>query len=306
MSFYLLLPKTCYREGTNEIIYEFPQDVKLPGQWECALVSFHFFVSFPNLSPQYKNVNEVITFSFPQYTAADEYTMHDYNVSFQESYLSIDRINFYLQDFCIKNGLYLIDRRSDEGEKFMYFVQAVLNESKYCVDFLTYFIPSEIDLVSDNVVLPDNAQSFINPSMSSDCERISPAVTINNENFGKILGFRQGVIAPSMSATQFAFGDIAYTQSGPLAPSLNAVNSISLRCSICRNQYSIPDDYLSLVPVAARYGALNGYQAPVLCYNSCTTSSFRSISITFYTDDGAPLIFKDKDMSLTLHIRERK
>lgn len=303
-SFYLLLNRSHYVEGTNMMRYDFPSDLKLGSDYECALISMSFYNCFNNISSSLGNNKNCILFRFPHFTGPDTYTMHDYVLSYDEdAFMSIDDINLSIQSFFIRNGLY-IQRAGNETDNG-YFVSLLPNENTYKTDVFVYRIPTLLDITEPYSLPPDHPPIY-NPSMSSTALRVSPEIFIQNELFGKLLGFRYGLLCASTTSTSYQdISTVALKVSSQKAPAINAVNSITVRSSLISNQWSVPSDLLSMVTLSARFGAINSFSAPFPIYSTCSGAQQRSVSFLFYDENQLPLVFQDRDMSLTVHIKPR-
>lgn len=302
MSFHILMNRSHYVEGTNRMIYRFPAPVKLENK-EIGLVSASIYNSFFNISSDLYNASNVITFQFPIYTQANTYQLQDFVMSFANGFYSIEDINFSIQSFMIKEKLYLIEK--DSG-KYVYFVNLVTNETAYGTQFFTFFIPNQAALGS-NYIVPAGAPAFINPSVSSSATFTSPRIVINNERFGKVLGYGLGNLGQTIEKTgTYDWDDqLANSFPSPKVPNINQVHAILLRCNLISNpMISLPNDMLGLIPITSSFGGVTQYSANQVIYSSCPNSLFSEIQISFWDEDLLAQTLLDRDVTLTLHIKD--
>ncbi len=303
MSFHILMNRSHYVEGTNRMVYRFPAPVKLENK-EVGLVTASIYNSFFNVSSGLGSAASAITFRFPVYTQANTYTLTDFVLNFEDGFYSIEDINFSIQAFMIKEKLYLVD--NDTG-KNVYFVNLVTNETAYGTQFYTFYIPNQA-AIGTNYTIPPDAPNIFNPSMSSSTTFVAPIVAISNERFGRVIGFGQGNIGPMVEKTGVYDWDdnLAYSYSSPKVPNINQVHAVLLRCNLISNpMISLPNDMLGLIPITSSFGGVTQHSANQVIYSSCPNSLFNYIEVSFWDEDINPEILLDKDVTLTLHIKDK-
>lgn len=303
MSFHILMNRSHYVEGTNRMVYRFPAPVKLENK-EVGLVSASIYNSFFNISRNLGNAINSITFEFPIYSQSNLFEMQSFTMDFADGFYSIEDINFSIQSFCIKNKLYLIE--NDTG-KYIYFVNLVTNETAYATQFYTFYIPNQGALGSKYTV-PPGAPNFINPNVSNSATFVAPRIIINNERFGKVLGYGIGNLgtAPVRTGTYDWSDNLADSYPSPKVPNINQVHAILLRCNLISNpMISLPNDMLGLIPITSAFGGVTQYSANQVIYSSCPNSLFSEIQISFWDEDINPEVLLDRDVTITLHINDK-
>lgn len=304
MSFHILMNRSHYVEGTNRIVYRFPAPVKLENK-EIGLVSASIYNSFFNISRNLSNAVNAITFQFPVYSQANMYQLQNFTMTFADGFYSIEDINFSIQSFLIKEKLYLIEQ---ETGKYIYFVNLVTNETAYGTQFYTFYIPNQ-SAIGTKYIIPPGAPAIYNPSISASTTFVAPKVIIENERFGKVLGYGVGNVGGSSEKTGVYDWDdnLADSYPSPKVPNINQVHAVLLRCNLISNpMISLPNDMLGLIPITSSFGGVTQYSANQVIYSSCPNSLFNELQISFWDEDINPEILLDKDVTLTLHIKDKK
>lgn len=303
MSFHILMNRSHYVEGTNRMIYRFPAPVKLENK-EIGLVSASVYNSFFNISNNLGNAKSAMKFRFPIYSQANAYVLQDFILDFEDGFYSIEDINFSIQAFMIKEKLYLVD---SETGKNVYFVNLVTNETAYGTQFYSFYVPNQAAL-GTKYTLPPDAPNFINPSISSSTTFVAPSIVINNAFFGRVIGFGVGNIGQSVDKTGVYdwVDNLAASYNSPKVPNINSVHAILLRCNLISNpMISLPNDMLGLIPITSAFGGVTQYSANQVIYSSCPNALFHYIEVSFWDEDINPAVLLDKDVTLTLHIKDK-
>src|SRR5690242_7666838 len=101
------------------------------------------------------------------------------------------------------------------------------------------------------------------PLVLATSTRVYAPQWIISTNFNRIIEFTPETY-PAIAKTLTSQTSSNYTVSAAssdlsdLSPQVNAVSGIIIRCSLIQSDgYSIPNDILQLVPITARYSAIN-------------------------------------------------
>jgi hypothetical protein len=294
MSSYSILLNSAKFDGNNKMIYRFPQPLEMKNK-EVCLVNFSFYNCFFNISRAL--ANNSITIKFPVFTSNTVYSMMDYTHVFSDGFYSIEDINASLQNFFINNNLYLYDAANQQN---MYFVNFIQNSVSYAFQLDTYSVPTRTQ--ADQMGLSGGCYSLLNPTGS---RQIHPQVVIPSAGLSRLLGFNVGTY-PSVPIESISADLYPNSFLGTLAPQINSVNSILLRSNIINTSVSIPNDLMALVPLTASFGAVNQYSANIPVYSPIQNSSYTNLEVSFSDQNLNPLFFRDSEITLTLHIRDRK
>ena len=111
MSFTLVLNSAnAYGSQNNTFKYDFIQgNFNIPPDSEVMVANAQIPYSFYNITSAYNN--NAFTLSFP--TASATYTT--FNITIPDGFYTTTSLNYYIQQFCISNGLYLIN---STGQKY--------------------------------------------------------------------------------------------------------------------------------------------------------------------------------------------
>jgi hypothetical protein len=134
-----------------------------------------------------------------------------------------------------------------------------------------------------------------------------PQVVIPSADLSRLLGFPVGTYPPTpLQALSGLLDENPNSILGSLAPQINLVNSILLRSKIINASISIPNNLLALVPLTASFGAVNQYSANIPVYSPVQSSSYTNLEVSFCDQNLQPLFFCDGEITLKLHIRDKK
>lgn len=157
-----------------------------------------------------------------------------FNVVLPDGFYTVPSLQAYIEQFCITNGLYLINGSGS----YVYYMNLSVNPTYYAVQIVEALIP--ISLPS-GWSLPSNFIGF---------PTVSKTMGINiSAGLGSIIGYTAG----NYPSTQ-----VATTSQSFLSNTLvNAtpVNSLVLRCSLVSNNVIFPSDILDSIPINATYGS---------------------------------------------------
>jgi hypothetical protein len=145
--------------------------------------------------------------------------------------------------------------------------------------------------------------------VSSSSTFIPPVVVINNAGFGKVIGYGIGIVGQDDVEKTGVYDwvdNLAFSFNSPKVPNINSVHAILLRCNLISNpMISLPNDMLGLIPITSSFGGVTQYSANQVIYSSCPTSLFNTIEVSFWDEDINPAVLLDKDVTLTLHIKDK-
>ena len=177
----LIINSTNYVIGSqNTYSYRFPQTTKFQAGCSIGVAGISLFNSFQNINETRQN--NTITFVF----LGTSYTWIIPN-----GYYSIDSLNYYLQQQCILNNLYVT---TNNGLNFVYFIELQLNTARYATSLNFFAIPTSSQATSLGYSKPTGA-TWSYPSVAT-----TPTLTFN-QNFGNLLGLTFGTYPTTLSST---------------------------------------------------------------------------------------------------------
>jgi hypothetical protein len=184
----------------------------------------------------------------------------------------------------------------------MYFAGFIQNSVGYAFQLNTYYVPTKTQ--ADELGLTGGSYAVLNPTGT---RQFHPQVVIPSAGLSRLLGFNVGTYPPiPLQAISGLLDENPNSILGSLAPQINSVNSILLRSNIINTSISIPNDLLALVPLTASFGAINQYSATLPVYSPVQSSSYANLKFSFSDQNFQPLFFRDVEITLTLHIRDKK
>ena len=200
MSFTLVLnSQNVYGVGNNTYKYDFIKgNFTIPENSEVMVANVQLPYSFYNITSAYNNIQ--LKLYFP--TGSNTFT--SYTITIPDGFCTTTSLNFFLQQFCITNGLYLVN---STGQNVYYF-SIQYNSYQYGNQIITTLVPTSIPT---GYTAPSNWIGY--PTVSR-----TPTIEILNNNFGVFLGFTTGtypafgsgaIISPVLTPTTIASFNIS-------------------------------------------------------------------------------------------------
>jgi len=197
--------------GTNNNTYQY---IFIKGSFtiqegaEIMVSSIQVPYSWFNITATYNNNSFKIFFP----TASTTYTL--FTITIPDGFYTTTSLNSYIQQYCITNGLYLIDSLGN----FVYYIVIAYNTTYYANQILTFTVP--ISLPS-GYSAPSNWIGY--PVVSR-----TPYIQILSTNtLSSFLGFTSGYYPPSAASGETA----NYSINSNITPLGSTVNSVIVRCS---------------------------------------------------------------------------
>ena len=158
----------------NTYQYNFIQgNFSVPEDTEMMVANIQFPYSFYNITAAYGN--NLLYFNFPTGTS----TYSGDTIIIPDGFYTTTSLNYFLQQFCITNGLYLVN---GSGQN-VYYISIQYNSYQYGNQIMTTLVPTSLP---SGFTSPSNWVGF--PSVSR-----TPSLEILNNNFGVYLGFTTGL-----------------------------------------------------------------------------------------------------------------
>lgn len=273
----IILNSTNVLPGTNNSVYRysFPTgQIQFKDGDRIAVQSIFVPYSWFNVSTQYNNTS----FQYIWHTSGAPVS---YTVNLPSpSFITITDINNLLQSVMIQNGHYLVNA---VGE-YVYYAEVVLNQSRYAYQINTYPLPQSLP------------QNWTNPANLALGITTNPQIVIQNNNFGKLIGFLPGTYSPTLINQN-------YSALSNTTPNATEVNSVLLLCNILDNKFSIPSKLLYAFSPNASFGNNISIIPSEFAYNDITAGYYSSIDIEFRDQDNRPMILQDSNLVLQLVIK---
>jgi hypothetical protein len=210
----------------------------------------------------------------------------DYTFNIPDGYYSVSDLNFYLQNQCILNGLYMT---ANSGSDNVYFIELVVNSIRYATSLNFYAIPTEAEATAKGYVKPSNA-TWAFPAVAQ-----TPRLTFN-QSFGNLIGFTFGTYP--LASPQPTNIQILSTETPVISP----VDSLILTCNLVNSKYSIPSDVFFTLPLSSSVGSLIAFNNSTLVYNSISPQMYSTLEVVFYSQLFEPVFLLDRELVLQISI----
>ena len=261
--------------NNNTYRYTFPNGAVRFKNSRITLSNINLFFSWFNISST--NNNNTFQFVWPTNVGSTTYT-----VVIPDGYYSIPSLNSYLQQYCITNGLYLVNTASQN----VYYLELLENSTYYSIQYNSYPFPT---------ALPggwSNPGGLTFPAVASTPQLIIPATNIRN-----YLGFNAGTYPAAFQATN-------YSKLSDFTPQVNTVSSIIVVCNLLNNKYSIPNTILySFSPSNYTFGDLVVEKPPEYSFIDIQDGDYSDITISFLNQDLLPITIRDTNIIIQLVIQ---
>ena len=273
----LIINSTNFVIGSqNQYSYRFPQHAKFEAGSGVGVANVSIFNSFQNINVTRANNTIVFVFLGVSYTWV-----------IPSGFYTISDLNYYFQNQCIINNLYVT---TNNGLNFVYFIEIQVNTVRYSTSLNFFAIPTSATATTLGYSKPTGA-SWNYPTTAT-----TPTLTFT-QNFGNLIGLTFGTYPLTTSAS-----NIQYLST--FTPVITPVNSIIFCCNLISSKYSIPNNILYTLPISGSTGNIIIDQVSSVIFNDIVPQNFNTIEITLYDQAFNPILVVDPEMTLTLIISE--
>jgi hypothetical protein len=259
----------------------------VPDDMECMVSSAQIPYSIFNITSAYNNNR--FRLSFP--TGAGAATFTDFNIVIPDGFYTIENFNSFVQQYCITNGLYLINANGEN----VYYIGFYVNQTSYAIQLLLYTVPRSLPV---GWTQPSNWVGY-----STYTADRTPHVHIlaTTPNFGDFIGFNVGVYpTPTLRTTNYS----VLSNKTPIG---SYVNSIIIHCSIVNNPVVSPSDIIDAFQITnVNFGSNINYQPSVEKYVKLTRGSYSSMIIYLTDQNNNPINLLDPNILITLLFKTKK
>ena len=208
-----------------------------------------------------------------------------YTMILPDGFYTLDDINNSFQGFMYANGHYLVD----SGGNIWYPAQLTTNITYYAIQYDAFVITPTLPTGYTNPAnVLYNSVTFSNPTTMQ--------LVIPSNNFQSIVGYNAGIYPVNPQST-------VYSCTGTLTPNLTPVNSIVIRCSLCRNNFANPQDAFYSFSPNTSFGSNINVMPTYPCWLDCASGSFPSIEIQFTDQNFVPIAMRDNNICVQLLIK---
>ena len=269
----LILNNSVQVPGQSNVYrYTFPVGSIFFSKAKIAVAEISMYYSWFNITAAYNNK----TFQFIMPTLAGSST---YTVTLPDGYYDVPGINAYLQQFCITNGLYLVNSTG----AYVYFLEFKTNANYYAVQFNAYPVPTSLPA------------GWTNPGgLTFPIASNTPQLIVNNNNFSLLVGISSGTYPSVVQTTN-------YSKLSSFTPQISPVQSVIVACSLLNNKYSNPSTILySFTSAGVAYGALIDAKPNEFAFIEIQEGSYSYFDISFLDQNYNPLKLNDNNLVIQL------
>jgi hypothetical protein len=279
------MPKTIVINSSNYVqnsgnkyVYNFPQTSYFSAGSGIGVSNISIYNSIQNITQ--KRGNNVVTLNW---------LGNNHIFNFPDGYYSVSDINFFFQQQCILNGLYVT---ANSGADNVYFFELVVNSIRYSTSLNFYAIPTDAQATSLGYTKPANA------TWSYPVSAQTPSLSFG-QPFGNLIGFTFGQYPPTVQST-----NVQYLSTS--TPVISPVDSLILTCNLINSKYSVPNNILFTVPITTSLGTIIQVGISSIVFNDILPQNFSTLEITIFDQLFNPVVLLDKELTLTLVIQEGK
>jgi hypothetical protein len=247
-----------------------------------ALSSIHIYYSWFNINSSKYNNN---TFAYMWFDLSGNLTVR-HEVYIPDGFYSVKTLNEYFQSIMRKNGHYLLDNSTG---KYGYFLELTTNSTYYAIELNIYAMMTSAS-ASTNYTKGSATWDF--PGVPT-----TPQIIIGSSNFKTLIGFNEGSYP---TITMLGNTEVFLSS---YAPRMNPVSSIFVKCSLCYNKYSDPDNILHCFTSGdVEFGGMISIQPPTQTFVKIRDQSTYDFTIEFLDQDLKQIDIKDPQMTIVLSL----
>jgi len=279
MTLNLVMNNNNVISGSNNTSYKytFIQPTAILDEAEMAVSNITIPYSWFNISAA--NNNNTFQFYFPDSGSPGS----GYFVTLQDGFYSVTDINAALQQFCIINGLYLINGSG----KYVYYLTLLYNPTFYAVQSVAQFVPTSLP---SGWSQPANWHGY-------NALPFTPILQVTTQGFGNLIGFETGLFPPN---------NVTETSTlSTFTPQGSIVNSLIVRCSLVDNDCGFPTDVLDTIPITSSFGTNINYQPTQLKWMKLSSGVFQSVIITFVDQNLNSIVARDSNVCISILLKNK-
>lgn len=262
--------------GNNVFRYTFPQGSVRFQNSKVAISNISIYYSWFNITST--SGNNTFQLIWPIGAGISTYT-----ITIPDGFYDISSLNSYLQQYCVTNGLYLINASGD----FVYYAEFISNSTYYSIQFNAYPIPTSLPV---GWTAPSNWVGY--PTTG-----YTPQLVVQNNAFKDIIGFTPGTYPSAQQIT-------TYSVLSTVTPQITPVQSVVVACSLLNNKYSNPSTVLySFSPAGTTFGSLIQSNPTQYAFIDIQDGNYSDFDVIFYDQDFNALQINDTNLIIQLLIK---
>jgi hypothetical protein len=209
-----------------------------------------------------------------------------FEITIPDGCYTVNTLNEYLQSIFVKNGHYLIN----SDEKYIYFIELQTNSTYYSIQLNIY--PMITNTESSNYTRGSTSWAY-------PTENTTPQIIFSEfSTFRDLIGFLP-ITYPELPSTNIQ------TFLSTNTPRMNPVSSVFMKCSICNNVLSTPDNILySFTTGDVAFGSMIVVEPKSEIFLKIRDQSVYDLRVEFVDQDLNQLFIKDPQMVIVLSIKQ--
>ena len=248
-------------------------------------------------------------------------TSIDLNITIPDGFYDATSLNYFLQNICIANNLYLTD--STGSGINTYFLEVLQNSTYYGFQINIYPLPQKMpqtltypsgaswtllnnsNVYTPQIILPPSLQKYFGFS-SNIVSKSGGKITIDPSSGYMLIPSSTTSLqtsSPNSYLNNMQSDVSTYTFVSDVCPIIHTVNSLVMDCNLICSKYNSErsNSFFSIPMMSATFGNLItvGPFPPCLC--NIYGGNYQSIELSFFdTLLGAPVNLRDADATITL------
>ena len=257
--------------------------------------------SWKNVSTAYGNNTFQIKWPLAQLTSSTT-SMTTFTVTLPDGNYGVsptNSLNLYLEQYCIANGLYLVNSSGNN----VYFISCQANAVYYSIEFDFYPIPLSANITTalpslptaGNYAYPSNFPTTLTGYTSYFTPQLVVPTASTTNSFSTLIGYAPGTY-PTLSydATNVNVG----VQS-TFAPQVSPVQSIIMCLSIVSNRVGLNPTVIAAFGISnTTFGQNIIYQPSAQWYSKVLDGTFNSVTLTFYDQNFNAIPIYDSNINV--------
>jgi hypothetical protein len=260
---------------------------------EMCVASVTIPYAFPNVSTYYANTNFSIIFP----VAATTQTL---SITLPEGFYTLVDIQNYIENECIINNYYLVS-----GSQNVYFFNISTNTTLYTTQIVCSPVPTALGTYTYGSGGKWGTGAGGLPTTGYTPQFVLPS----SGGINSLIGWPAGTFPDVQQTTTYTqTGSAAQVAAGispVIAPLGSTINSIVVRCSILKNNVTVPSDILDSFPIDVQYGSNINYNPSFEKWIPINDGTYSNFLLSFVDQNLNTIYSKDSTIGVTLLIREK-
>lgn len=275
--------------------YNFPKTAHFEekDKTKLCVASVNMYYSWFNISES----NQNNYFQYKWLDTSGNLKSTPYTITIKDGLYSLDELNEFILTNMRLRGHFLI-RNSDNTD--IYFFEFLNNQNYYAVQLNMLPIPSDSSNTYTKPASPTISGVNYAWALPSSSKKYPQIIIPSVNKFYKLIGFDSTTYAPSYSSD----GELkSYLSS--YTPNMTPSSSIIMTCSLCKNEYSYPNN---IVATFTQSNAMAGetiiYEPNNLLWNDVQSGSYSSLEVQFLDQDLKQLNIRDNQLIITILLKD--